>query len=80
MSGLLPPATLDGRQRAEPGAKAADAPAPGRQCVRDRTIHRTVLEARQGVTGHKVRYVLLWSCALAVVLLGVIFLFVASSG
>ena len=48
--------------------------------MRDRSIHRTVLEARQGVTGHKVRYVLLWSCALAVVLLGVIFLFVASSG
>jgi hypothetical protein len=48
--------------------------------VDEQSIRRTVGEARQGVTGHNVRYVLVLSCALAVVLLGVAFLLVGNPG
>jgi hypothetical protein len=37
----------------------------------------TAEEARQGVTGHNVRLVLLISCVLAIVLLGIVFLLVS---
>jgi hypothetical protein len=40
------------------------------------STQRTTREARQGVTGHNVRYVLLTSCALALVLLGIVFMLV----
>jgi hypothetical protein len=41
-----------------------------------RSTLETTTEARQGVTGHNVRYVLFASCALAVVFMIVAFLFV----
>lgn len=44
----------------------------------ERSTHETVTEARQGVTGHNVRYVLLISCALAVMLMVAVFIFVGS--
>ena len=40
------------------------------------SIRASVDEARQGVTGHKVRYVLVVSCTLAVVLMIAVFLWV----
>ncbi|MBV8448281.1 MAG: hypothetical protein JO357_14885 [Hyphomicrobiales bacterium] len=36
----------------------------------------TVKEARQGVTGHNVRFVLLVSCVLAIAAMGIVFLLV----
>ncbi|SDR63710.1 hypothetical protein SAMN05519103_08951 [Rhizobiales bacterium GAS113] len=42
----------------------------------EHSIRETVEEARQGVTGHNVRYVLLISCTLVVMLMIVAFLFV----
>ena len=44
------------------------------------SIHRTEGEARQGVTGHNVRHVLWLSRALAIVLLGAVFLLIGNSG
>jgi hypothetical protein len=41
-----------------------------------RSIRETETEARQGVTGHNVRYVLMLSCALVVVLMGIVFVLV----
>jgi hypothetical protein len=45
---------------------------------KEHRIQESALEARQGVTGHNVRYVLIVSCALAMVLLGVVFFFVGN--
>jgi hypothetical protein len=36
-------------------------------------LRKTATEARQGVTGHKVRYVLMWSLVGAVVALAVVY-------
>ena len=44
----------------------------------ERSTVETVKEARQGVTGHNVRWVLLASCALAVVAMGIVFLLFGS--
>jgi len=44
--------------------------------AKERSIQETERDAKQGVTGHNVRYVLIVSCALAVVLLAVVFFFV----
>jgi len=40
------------------------------------STQETAREARQGVTGHNVRYVLVASCALALIILGIVFVFV----
>ena len=42
----------------------------------ERSIIETVTQARQGVTGHNARLVLVVSCALAIVAMGIIFLLV----
>jgi hypothetical protein len=42
----------------------------------ERSTLESVQEARQGVTGHNVRLVLLVSCVLAIVALGIVFLLV----
>jgi hypothetical protein len=45
--------------------------------VRDRTTkvipQSTTTDARQGVTGHNVRYVLAWSAGLAIAAMGILF-------
>jgi hypothetical protein len=43
-----------------------------------RSTVKTVETARQGVTGHNVRFVLLMSCTLAILAMGVVFFFVRS--
>ena len=40
----------------------------------ERSTIETVTQARQGVTGHNARVVLVVSCALAIVAMGIIFL------
>jgi hypothetical protein len=42
----------------------------------ERATVETVKEARQGVTGHNARVVLIVSCALAIVAMGIVFLLV----
>jgi hypothetical protein len=42
---------------------------------KERSTHETVKEARQGVTGHNVRYVLFISCALVVALMIAVYIF-----
>jgi hypothetical protein len=37
------------------------------------SIQRSAKEARQGVIGHNVRYVLVWGIGLAVVALGIVY-------
>jgi hypothetical protein len=49
-----------------------------RSVEKEHGIQETAREARQGAIGHNVRYVLIVSCALAVVLLGAVFLFVGN--
>jgi len=44
----------------------------------ERSTRQTVTEARQGVTGHNVRYVLLVSCTLAVMLMTAVLIFVGN--
>jgi hypothetical protein len=44
----------------------------------ERATVETVKEARQGVTGHNARLVLIVSCALAIVAMGIVFLLVGS--
>jgi hypothetical protein len=44
----------------------------------ERATVETVKQARQGVTGHNARTVLLVSCALAVIAMGIVFLLVGS--